>query len=39
MDTDVQVIAIDGDGCAIYRAGNEDIWNGGIHFLESDSVF
>lgn len=39
MDTNVRVIAIDGDGCAVYCADNGDIWNGGVHFLESDSVF
>lgn len=39
MDTNVQVIGIDGDGCAIYRADNGDTWNGGVHFLESDSIF
>jgi hypothetical protein len=39
MDKNVQVISIDGDGCAVYRADNGDTWNGGIHFLESDSIF
>lgn len=38
LDFDIQVVGIDNDGSAIYRAENGDTWVDGLHFLEIESI-